>query len=170
MWYLHNKETGRSLSLPDRLQVAAVGRAGAGSQQLVHSHLLCLFGGAPKQLLLGKLQLFQKPLILQCQAGNDLRLFLLCGSKLRFQLGFFALEFLIFRAGNGNYFIRVTCRQFFLFHDFIIPQSPCFRHCFYSRCANRFGILTVEKICNYMTFPMVLSTGNPDLHLIFGPW
>ena len=32
MRYLHNKETGRSLPLPDRLQVAAVGRAGAGSQ------------------------------------------------------------------------------------------------------------------------------------------
>ena len=40
--------------------------------QLLHDHLLRLFRRTAKQLLLGQLQLLQQPLILQCQAGNDL--------------------------------------------------------------------------------------------------
>ena len=66
----------------DLLLCGGLGAKGIGLQlvvgqaQLVHDHLSRLLRGAAKQLLLGQLQLLQQPLILQCQAGNDLGLLL----------------------------------------------------------------------------------------------
>ncbi|MEI3132261.1 MAG: hypothetical protein V8S92_08445 [Oscillospiraceae bacterium] len=66
----------------------------------------------PNSFFFGQLQLLQQPLILQCQAGDDLCLFLFAGSKLcfqscmrLFQLGALCFQIhllqpLIFRTGN----------------------------------------------------------------------
>ena len=60
--------------------------------QLLHDHLLRLLRRTAEQLLFGQLQLLQQPLILQREAGNDLRLFLFAGSKLCFQSCMFRLK------------------------------------------------------------------------------
>ena len=92
----------------------------------------------------GQLQLLQQPLILQREAGNDLRLLLFAGSKLCFQscmrlfqlgalcfqLRIFLLELLIFRAGNGHHFFRVACLHFSVFHANIMPQNAAKSQCF----------------------------------------
>ena len=60
---------------------------------------------------------------MQRKAGNDLRLFLLEGGKLCFQLRIFLLQPLIFRTGNGHHFFCVTCLHSSVFHANIIPQN-----------------------------------------------
>ena len=113
-----------------------------GQAQLLHDHLLRLFRGTAKQLLLGQLQLLQQPLILQRQAGDDLRLFLFTGGKLCFQLCvpcFFLLQTLIFRTGNGHHFFRVTCLHFSVFHKEIIPQN--------SKKSQRFQWVSATFLC-----------------------
>ena len=115
-----------------------------GQAQLLHDHLLRLFRRTAKQLLFRQLQLFQQPLVLQREAGNDLRLFLFAGSKLCFQscmrlfqlgalcfqLRIFLLQPLIFRTGNGHHFFRVACLHFSVFHVNIIPQNAAKSQCF----------------------------------------
>ena len=83
--------------------------------QLLHDHLLRLLRRTAEQLLFRQLQLLQQPLILQCQAGNDLCLL---------------LKSLIFCTGNGYHFFRVACLHFSVFHANIIPQNAAKSQCF----------------------------------------